>query len=68
VIANPGSDLIEALPSLLPVFKDLSSAVDRAYTEMPEIMPPPPLRPVLPPELEGDAPKQGFLARLLGKK
>jgi len=68
VIAKPGSDLIEALPSLLPVFKDLSSAVDRAYMDMPEIMPPPPLRPVLPPELQGEAPKQGFLAKILGRK
>jgi len=68
VIANPGSDLIEVLPSLLPVFKDLSSAVDRPYNEMPELLPPPPLRPVLPPELQGEAPKQGFLAKLLGKK
>lgn len=68
VIVNPGSELIEVLPSLLPVFKDLSSAVDRPYHEMPELLPPPPLRPVLPPELQGEAPKQGFLAKLLGKK
>jgi hypothetical protein len=35
---------------------------------MPEIMPPPPLRPILPPELQNEPPKQGFLSRMLGRK
>jgi hypothetical protein len=35
---------------------------------MPEVMPPPPLRPILPPELQGEAPKKGFFGRLLGRK
>jgi hypothetical protein len=68
VLARPGEDLIEVLPRLLPVFRDLSSAVDRPFDSMPEVMPPPPLRPILPPELQGDAPKQGFLDRILGRK
>lgn len=67
-LATPGSELIEALPHLLPVFRDLSSAVDRPYDAMPEMMPPPPLRPILPPEVPGEPVKQGFLDRLLGRK
>jgi hypothetical protein len=63
-----GNELIEVLPRLLPVFTDLASAVDRPFGTMPEVMPPPPLRPILPPELQGDAPKPGLFARLLGKK
>jgi hypothetical protein len=67
-LAKPGSDLIDVLPRLLPVFSDLASAVDRPFGAMPEVMPPPPLRPILPPELQDDAPKQGLFARILGKK
>jgi hypothetical protein len=61
-------DLIDVLPRLLPVFGDLAGAADRPFDTMPELMPPPPLRPILPPELQGDAPKQGLLARILGRK
>jgi hypothetical protein len=67
-LATPGNDLIDVLPRLLPVFSDLASAVDRPFGTMPEVMPPPPLRPILPPELQEDAPKQGLFARILGKK
>jgi hypothetical protein len=67
-LAPPGSDLIDVLPRLLPVFKDLSGASDRPFSAMPEVMPPPPLRPILPPELQGEPPKQGLLARVFGKK
>jgi hypothetical protein len=35
---------------------------------MPEIMPPPPLRPILPPELQGDGEKKGLFSRILGRK
>jgi hypothetical protein len=68
-LATPGpeSDLIDVLPRMLPVFNDLSSAVDRPYDLMPEVMPPPPLRPILPPELEEEPAKQGLLARILGR-
>jgi len=67
-LATPGNDLIDVLPRLLPVFSDLASTVDRPFGTMPEVMPPPPLRPILPPELQDDAPKQGLFARILGKK
>jgi hypothetical protein len=67
-LAKPGNDLIDVLPRLLPVFSDLASTVDRPFGTMPEVMPPPPLRPILPPELQDDAPKQGLFARILGKK
>ena len=63
-----GNDLIEVLPRLLPVFADLASAVDRPFGAMPETMPPPPLRPILPPELQEDQPRPGLLARMLGRK
>jgi hypothetical protein len=67
-LAAPGSELIDVLPRLLPVFNDLSGAADRPFSAMPEIMPPPPLRPILPPELQNEPPKQGFLSRMLGRK
>ena len=67
-MARPGEDLIEVLPRMLPVFRDLSSSVDRPFDSMPEVMPPPPLRPILPPELQGEPVKQGFLDRILGRK
>ena len=68
-LATPGpeSDLIDVLPRLLPVFNDLSTAVDRPYDSMPEVMPPPPLRPILPPETGEEPVKQGLLARFLGR-
>jgi hypothetical protein len=68
VLAAPGSELIDVLPRLLPVFTDLAGGAERPFAAMPEVMPPPPLRPILPPELQGEAPKQGFLGRLLGRK
>jgi hypothetical protein len=68
VLATPGDDLIEVLPRMLPVFRDFSSAQDRPYDMMPEVMPPPPLRPILPPELQGEQPRQGLLGKLFGRK
>jgi hypothetical protein len=67
-LASPGSDLIDALPSLLPVFADLASNVDRPFGTMPEVMPPPPLRPILPPELQDEGPRPGLFARMLGRR
>ncbi len=67
-VATPGSDLIDALPSLLPVFADLTNNVDRPFDTMPEVMPPPPLRPILPPELQDEGPRPGLLARMLGRR
>jgi hypothetical protein len=68
-LATPGpdSDLIDVLPRLLPAFNDLSSAVDRPFGAMPEVMPPPPLRPILPPELQEEPAKPGLLSRILGR-
>jgi hypothetical protein len=63
-----GTDLIDVLPRMLPAFSDLSSAAERPFAAMPEIMPPPPLRPILPPELHGDSEKKGLFARILGRK
>jgi hypothetical protein len=68
VLAAPGNELIDVLPRLLPVFTDLSGGAERPFSTMPEVMPPPPLRPILPPELQGEAPKQGFFGRLMGRK
>ena len=67
-MAAAGNDLIDALPSLLPVFADLANTVDRPFGTMPEVMPPPPLRPILPPELQDEGPRPGLLARMLGRK
>jgi hypothetical protein len=68
-LASPGleSDLIDVLPRLLPAFNDLSSAVDRPFGAMPEVMPPPPLRPILPPELQTEPARPGLLSRILGR-
>jgi hypothetical protein len=62
------NELIDVLPSMLPAFADMAHAPDRPFDTMPELMPPPPLRPILPPELQDDAPKPGLLARMLGRK
>ena len=68
-LASPGADndLIDVLPRLLPAFNDLSSAVDRPFGAMPEVMPPPPLRPILPPELQTEPTRPGLLSRILGR-
>jgi hypothetical protein len=66
--AQPGSDLIDVLPQLLPAFTDLAGTTERPFAAMPEVMPPPPLRPILPPELESDGEKRGLFARILGRK
>jgi hypothetical protein len=63
-----GNDLIDVLPRMLPAFSDLSGAAERPFAAMPEIMPPPPLRPILPPELQGDGEKKGLFSRILGRK
>jgi hypothetical protein len=63
-----GTDLIDVLPRMLPAFSDLSGAAERPFAAMPEIMPPPPLRPILPPELQGDGEKKGLFSRILGRK
>ena len=47
-----------------PGFKEPSEPTD--FAAMPESMPPPPTRPVLPPDSHIEADKPGLLARLLG--
>lgn len=63
---EPSKDLIEVLPRMLPNTRGLAGSVDRPFAAMPETMPPPPLRPILPPELHGEPAKQGLMSRLFG--
>ncbi len=67
-MVTPGITQTDALSTQLPVFAELSSNVDRPFGAMAEIMPPPPLRPSLPPELQEEAPRPGLLARMLGRR
>jgi len=61
----PHAELIEVLPRMLPNTRGLASAADAPFNIMPETMPPPPLRPVLPPELRPDTDeRKGLVARL----
>jgi|GEM_PF-2209517 len=62
----PAQDLIEVLPRLLPTTRGLASIDDSPFSSMPETMPPPPLRPVLPPELHPEPMKKSFVAKLFG--
>ncbi len=64
----PSSELIEVLPRMLPNTRGLAGTVDSPFSAMPETMPPPPLRPVLPPELQPDNDQKGIVARLFGPK
>ena len=63
----PSADLIEVLPRLLSATRAQRVSEESPFAEMPETMPPPPLRPVLPPELQvEDDEKRGFMGRLFG--
>ena len=59
----PLLDLIAVLPGLLQGNSG-NSTQEREFAAMPETMPPPPLRPMLPPELQGEPMKAGLLAKL----
>ncbi len=61
----PAQDLIEVLPRMLPSTQNLAGSADGPFATMLEAMPPPPLRPVLPPEFQAE-PKRGLMARLFG--
>jgi len=61
----PADHLIPMLPKMLPNTRGMAGAVDKAFLDMPEIMPPPPLRPVLPPELHPEPVKTSFMAKLM---
>ena len=63
----PSTELIEVLPRMLPSSRGLAASADSPFATMPEIMPPPPLRPVLPPELQPE-PKRGLMAKLFGSR
>jgi hypothetical protein len=63
------ASFIDVLPRMLPGFADIAAAAsDRPFNIMPETMPPPPLRPILPPELQGEPERPGFISRLLGRR
>jgi hypothetical protein len=63
------ASLIDVLPRMLPGFADIAAAAsDRPFSIMPETMPPPPLRPILPPELQGEPERPGLISRLLGRR
>ena len=64
----PAAELIEVLPRMLPNTRGLANTVDSPFAAMPETMPPPPLRPVLPPELQPDREPKGLVARLFGPR
>ena len=63
----PSFELIEVLPRMLPSSRGLSGSADSPFAAMPETMPPPPLRPVLPPELQSEPLRRGFMAKLFGR-
>ncbi len=60
----PAEHLIKVLPMMLPNARSMASVADIPFAAMPETQPPPPLRPVLPPELNAEAPKEGFFAKI----
>jgi hypothetical protein len=62
----PAQDLIEVLPRMLPTTRGLAGIEESPFASMPETMPPPPLRPVLPPELHPEPMKRSFVAKLFG--
>jgi hypothetical protein len=61
----PADHLIPLLPKMLPNTRGMAGAVDKAFIDMPETMPPPPLRPVLPPELHPETVKTSLMAKIM---
>jgi len=61
----PADHLIPMLPRMLPNTRGMAGAIDRPFAAMPETMPPPPLRPVLPPELHPEPVKTSLVARIM---
>jgi hypothetical protein len=60
----PNEQLIKVLPLMLPHTRSLAGVADPPFASMPETMPPPPLRPVLPPELHPELPRGSLLSKL----
>jgi len=61
----PAEHLIQVLPRMLPNTRGMAGSIDRPFDAMPETMPPPPLRPVLPPELHPEPNKSSLVAKLI---
>ncbi len=61
----PAEHLIPMLGKMLPNTRGMAAGTDRPFTDMPETMPPPPLRPVLPPELHPEPVKTSLVAKIL---
>jgi len=61
----PADHLIPLLPRMLPSTRGMAGAVDKAFIDMPETMPPPPLRPVLPPELHPETVKTSLMSKIM---
>jgi hypothetical protein len=61
----PADHLIPLLPRMLPNSRGMAGAIDKAFIDMPETMPPPPLRPVLPPELHPETVKTSLMAKII---
>ncbi len=63
----PADHLIPLLPRMLPNTRNMAEAAERPFSSMPETMPPPPLRPVLPPELHPEPVKNSLLSKIFRK-
>jgi hypothetical protein len=61
----PAEHLIPLLPRMLPNTRGLAGSVDKPFSAMPETLPPPPLRPVLPPELHPEPVKTSLMAKIM---
>jgi hypothetical protein len=61
----PAEHLIPLLPRMLPNSRGMAGAVDKSFIDMPETMPPPPLRPVLPPELHPETVKVSLMSKIM---
>jgi len=67
--AEVQEEMVEALPQMLPTVHSIADAYGHSHglVDLADLMPPPPLKPVLPPEMPGEVAKKGFFARMLGK-
>lgn len=61
----PAEHLIPLLPRMLPNTRGMAGSVDKPFAAMPETLPPPPLRPVLPPELHPEPVKTSLMAKIM---
>ncbi len=63
----PADHLIPLLPRMLPNTRNMAEAAEKPFSAMPETMPPPPLRPVLPPELHPEPVKTSLISKIFRK-